>query len=221
MDLQFEQQPRTIIFDFDGVVLDSARLKTMAFAQCYEGEDRAKIAEVIRYQEQHGGIGRQQKFEYFEEHVFGREAEQKRIAELCERFGNIIDNAMMEAPFIPGARELLEDLLDHIPLHVVSGMPDHDLKLVLARRGLQRFFVSAAGSPKKKLSEFQRILQSERCAPSEALAVGDSRTEFDAAVTLGIPFLAVVADNAPDFFPASTPRCRDLTTFRTLMPLSW
>ncbi|OWV87642.1 hypothetical protein ATY78_03850 [Rhizobium sp. R635] len=215
----FARQPKTIIFDFDGVILDSARPKTMAFAQCYAGEDESKIAEVIRYQERHGGIGRQQKFEYFEEHVFGRRVDASRIADLCDRFASIVDKAMMDAPFVPGAEELLQRLNGCIPLHLVSGMPDGDLKLVLMRRGLVHYFSSVAGSPKKKITEFCRILKSEQCDPKDALAVGDSRTEFDAAVELGIPFLAVVAQNAPDFFPADAVRCRDLTGFDALVAL--
>ncbi|ASW09882.1 HAD family hydrolase [Rhizobium sp. 11515TR] len=215
----FERSPKVIIFDFDGVVLDSAQAKTMAFAQCYHGEDKEKIAEVIRYQERHGGIGRQQKFEYFEEHVFGRTVDPKKIMQLCDQFASIVDKAMVEAPFVPGAAQLLERLLGRIPLHVVSGMPDADLKAVLRRRGLEHYFASAAGSPKTKLAEFRRILRSEECDPKDALAVGDSRTEFDASLELGIPFLAVVAQGAPDFFPSDVTRCQDLTEFDTLVAL--
>ncbi|SCB58597.1 Phosphoglycolate phosphatase, HAD superfamily [Rhizobium aethiopicum] len=214
-----DRQPAAIIFDFDGVILDSARAKTLAFASCYEGEDERKIKCVIDYQERNGGIGRRQKFEYFEQHVFGRSVDPKRIDDLCERFASIIDNAMIEAPFVKGAEELLERLNGRVPLHLVSGMPDLDLKRVLEHRSLVRCFASVAGSPKTKIDEFRRILEGEGCAPAEVLAVGDSRTEFDAAVELGIPFLAVVAPDAPDFFPPGTVRCRDLTEFRSLVPL--
>nr|WP_184467955.1 HAD family hydrolase [Rhizobium esperanzae] len=215
-----ERRPTAIIFDFDGVILDSARVKTMAFASCYDGEDQRKIKEVIDYQERHGGIGRRQKFEYFEEHVFGRTVDPKRIDALCDHFASIIDKAMIEAPFVRGAEELLARLDGRVPLHLVSGMPDADLKLVLQRRGLERYFASVAGSPKTKIDEFRRILEIEGVPPAKMLAVGDSRTEFDAAIELGIPFLALVAPGAPDFFPPGTVRCRDLTEFDKLVPMA-
>ncbi|MDF0661640.1 MULTISPECIES: HAD hydrolase-like protein [unclassified Rhizobium] len=220
MRKRIDRRPEAIIFDFDGVILDSARVKTMAFASCYEGEDECDIKCVIDYQERHGGIGRRQKFEYFEEHVFGRSVDARRIDDLCDRFASIIDNAMIEAPFVKGAKELLEHLHGRVSLHLVSGMPELDLKLVLEHRGLAQYFASVAGSPKTKIDEFCRILESEGCTSAEVLAVGDSRTEFEAAVKLGIPFVAVVAPDAPDFFPPETVRCRDLTEFVTLVPLA-
>ncbi|MBB3396201.1 HAD family hydrolase [Rhizobium sp. BK060] len=210
LTIDFKKLPEAIIFDFDGVILDTARSKTDAFALCYQGESEEKIRQVIDYQERHGGIGRKQKFEYFEAHVFGRRVDAHRIELLCERFGAIVEQGMRDAPFVEGARELLAVLRGRLPLHIVSGMPEIDLLTVLEDRDLSQFFVSAAGSPKTKIDEFRRIMEQGHNAPHSILAIGDSRTEFDAAVELGIPFLAIVADDAPDFFPQDVVRYRNI-----------
>lgn len=209
---------KAIIFDFDGVILDSARLKTQAFAQCYAGEGEAALAAVVAYQERHGGIGRREKFQYFERAIFGRPADPASIEALCRRFAALVDAALLEAPFIPGAERALTGLYGRMPLHLVSGMPEVELKAVLARRALDGLFASVAGSPKQKHGAFQRILAAGGHAPAEVLAVGDSRTEFEAALDLGIPFLAIVAEGAPDFFPPDVPRRPDLADFLTLVP---
>ncbi|MBS7536120.1 HAD family hydrolase [Ancylobacter sonchi] len=206
-------RPQAIIFDFDGVILDSARLKTQAFADCYAGEAEETIAEVVAYQDRHGGVGRREKFAHYERELFGRPGDPAALDALCRRFAELIDTAMMEAPFIPGAVQVLAALHGCLPLHLVSGMPETELRVLLARRGLDGFFASVAGTPRLKLPEFRRILADENLAPGEVLAVGDARTEFDAAMELGIPFLAIVAEGAPDFFPADVPRHRDLSGF--------
>jgi phosphoglycolate phosphatase-like HAD superfamily hydrolase len=209
--------PATIIFDFDGVILDSARLKTQAFAQCYAGEDEDRIAAVVAYQERHGGVGRRDKFEYFERRVFGRPGDPASVDGLCRRYAGVIEQAMLEAPFIAGAQQALLSLQGRMPLHLVSGMPETELRELLARRALDPLFVSVAGSPRPKKTEFERILEGGPHSPAEVLAVGDSRTEFDAAQELGIPFLAIVADGAPDFFPPEVPRLPDLSDFLSLV----
>ncbi|MCB4770124.1 HAD hydrolase-like protein [Ancylobacter sp. Lp-2] len=206
-------RPQAIIFDFDGVILDSARLKTQAFADCYAGEAEEKLAEVVAYQDRHGGIGRRDKFAHYERELFGRPGDPPALDALCRRFAELIDTAMMEAPFIPGAEQVLAVLHGRLPLHLVSGMPEIALRALLVRRGLDGFFTSVAGTPRFKLPEFRRILADENLAAGEVLAVGDARTEFDAAVELGIPFLAIVAEGAPDYFPADVPRHRDLSGF--------
>jgi len=39
---------QAIIFDFDGVILDSAGVKLDAYATIYAGEDPARVAELMR-----------------------------------------------------------------------------------------------------------------------------------------------------------------------------
>ncbi|MBB3770159.1 HAD superfamily hydrolase (TIGR01509 family) [Angulomicrobium tetraedrale] len=217
MDSNPSPHVKALILDFDGVILDSAGVKTQAFAHCYVGEGAGKIAAVVDYQQRHGGIGRREKFVHFERSLFGRPADPDSLDALCKRFAAFIETAMLEVPFIPGARETLRALHGRVPLHLVSGMPEDELIAVLAQRGLTPFFVSVAGAPKHKQEEFRRILDVEGLAPEEALAVGDSTTEFEAARHLGIPFVAIVAEGAPDFFPPDVPRLADLSGFPALV----
>ena len=58
MPLPLPQPPAAILFDFDGVIVDSARLKTEAYAKIYAGEDAAKVSKAMRHQQMHGGITR-------------------------------------------------------------------------------------------------------------------------------------------------------------------
>ncbi len=204
---------KTVIFDFDGVILDSARLKTAAFAEVYCAEHPDRISKVVSYQEEHGGIGRQQKFEYFEREVFGRPGDSETVDRLCQRFARIIDEAMLDCAFIPGAPEVLARLENVVPMHVVSGMPDKDLHQVIDRRGLSRYFRTISGSPKSKYTEFLQIMEMEGSEASECLAVGDSLTEFHAARRIGMPFLAIVATDVIDRFPDDVRKSTDLRDF--------
>ncbi|MFF0952799.1 HAD family hydrolase [Rhizobium leguminosarum] len=204
---------KTVIFDFDGVILDSARLKIAAFAEVYSAEHPDLISKVVSYQEEHGGIGRRQKFEYFEREVFGRPGDGETLDQLCQQFAEIIDERMLECAFIPGAVDVLARLENVVPMHVVSGMPEDDLRLVIERRGLSRYFRTISGSPKSKHAEFLNVMDMEGVKASECLAVGDSLTEFHAACKIGIPFLAIVARDVTDLFPNDVAKSIDLSDF--------
>ena len=49
--------PKVIIFDFDGVILDSAGLKLRAYPQVYANEDADKVSAIDEYSTLHGPTG--------------------------------------------------------------------------------------------------------------------------------------------------------------------
>ncbi|WP_245516292.1 HAD family hydrolase [Ancylobacter aquaticus] len=136
-----------------------------------------------------------------------------------EALGDAKSSSIFERSLVglPADPETLRALHGRVPLHLVSGMPEDELTAVLAQRGLTPFFASVAGAPKHKREVFRRILDVGGLAAEEALALGDSTTEFEAARDLGIPFFAIVAEGTPDFFPPDVPRLDDLSGFPALV----
>lgn len=199
------ERPDAMLLDFDGVILVSANIKTRAFAEVYKDEDPAKIEQVLSYQRAHGGVSRREKFIHYETVLFHRPATEARIQALCDAFERIALDRVLAAPFLPGALEFLETASRASRLHVVSGTPQDELAAIIAARGLARFFRSVVGAPTRKAPAFAQILRADAVAPARALAVGDSTTEFDAARSLGIPFLGVLDEDRVSAFPGDVP----------------
>lgn len=197
---------RSIIYDFDGVILDTVTAKVDAFAHVYRDEDPAKIAAIRAYAEANGGMSRYEKFRYFEGSVFHRPISEARLAELCTQYRAAVEAAVASARFIDGALEGITRLHGIAAQHVVSAAPEEELRSALAERGICNRFKSIGGAPKSKLSEFRRILGEDAVEAEEVLAIGDSLMEYHAAVDLGIPFLAIVAPGVPDRFPDGVQR---------------
>ncbi|MCW5692623.1 MAG: HAD family hydrolase [Pseudolabrys sp.] len=197
--------PKVIIFDFDGVILDSAGLKLSAYPKVYANEDAAKVEAVVRHAEYHGGITRRVKFEHYEREIFGRKADAASVDALCQRYFDIVYAEVLRCPFIDGAYDLLEHAAGKVRMHVISGTPDSELNQVVRERGLARYFVTVRGAPATKRERFGEIVAEEGCRPDEALAIGDSMTEFEAARDGGIPFLGIVPPGLDNPFPAATP----------------
>jgi phosphoglycolate phosphatase len=197
---------RTIILDFDGVILDSVALKTELFVRCYEKQaSNEQKAAISDYQSRNGGIGRRDKFEYFERVVFEREPTPESVARLSQLYSEMLEGQIRACSLLPGAIEFLDRRVsEDISLYLVSGTLHSDLSRILIERDLTKYFKQIIGSPTRKSDAFHNIIELAGNDPESTLAIGDSITELEAATAVGIGFIGIVAPNDPNFFPANT-----------------
>jgi phosphoglycolate phosphatase-like HAD superfamily hydrolase len=212
--------PDVIIFDFDGVIIESADIKLRAYTDIYADEDPAKLKELTLHATLHGGVTRRDKFIAYERNLFGRAGDMQTIDMLCRRYSDLVYAAVIACPFIEGAIELLNTTLGKVPMHVVSGTPETELIKVVEERKLSRYFKTIRGAPAKKPEAFAQIIRDERCRPVAAVAVGDSMTEYLAAKDLHIPFLGIAPKNAKNPFPEGVFVLPSLVTADQLLGLS-
>ncbi|RQR51579.1 HAD family hydrolase [Burkholderia sp. Bp9140] len=193
---------RAIAFDFDGVILDSVQLKADLFVECYEGMlDAHQKNAILAYQALHGGIGRVEKFGYFERAVFGREPDRTTVATLADRYSRLLMTRIASCAELPGARAFLERMRQRLSLHLVSGTSHPDLVAITAQRRLDHYFESIVGAPTTKVEAFGAIVKSGPWLPDQVLAIGDSTTELEAAEQLEMPFIGIVAPGESNPFP--------------------
>jgi beta-phosphoglucomutase-like phosphatase (HAD superfamily) len=133
--------------------------------------------------------------------VAGRAAEYQRF----------VEDAVASCPMVAGAEAFLREHAGTYRMHLVSGTPDGELRRIVEARGLAGCFASIAGSPPGKKDSFARILARDAIGADEAVAIGDSRTEHDAADALGIAFIGVVALGQDNPFPQHVPVLPDLS----------
>ncbi len=183
--------PDPIVLDFDGVVLDSVDVKTKSFAALFEGEGPEVVAKVVAHHLANGGLSRFEKFRWIYREVLKRpltEADEKRLG---DEFNRLVEDRVLKAAFIPGAREFLEDHFKKRALYVASGTPEEELRRIVERRGLARFFRGVFGSPKTKDVILREIALKEGVAAARLTMVGDAKNDLDAANKVGCRFVGV------------------------------
>jgi len=67
------------IFDCDGVLLDSNRVKTEAFHSAVLDYGCEYADRLVAYHVEHGGISRFKKFEYFFDNILGKAPEKEEM----------------------------------------------------------------------------------------------------------------------------------------------
>lgn len=200
---------RAAVFDFDGVVLESTDIKTRAFAQLFDGDERA-----VGYHLEHAGVSRYAKFRHIHEEILGIPYTDEDEQRLGVRFSELVLDEVMRCPFVPGARELLERRHREARLFVASGTPEEELREIVRARELDEFFAAVYGTPATKAEIVERIVAAERVERSEVLFVGDAMTDLLGARAAGVPFVGRVAAGEPDPFARE-----QVTTVPTMVEL--
>jgi HAD superfamily hydrolase (TIGR01549 family) len=202
-----------VVFDFDGVLLDSVDIKTRAFASLYSGYGPSVVEQVVTYHMANGGISRFEKFRYFHNKLLGIPISKEEECKLADKFNELVEKAVITAPWIKGAEEFLKDHHDLIPLFVASGTPEEELVRILNKRGMSHYFKGAFGSPKKKGEILRNIINSFGFSPKRVLMVGDSTTDLEGAVEAGVCFLGI-SNGSEHAFPPDVFTLPDLTGLR-------
>lgn len=181
---------KTIVFDCDGVILNSNKIKTQAFydvAKVY-GQDAANM--LVDYHVKNGGISRYKKFEYLLTHIVNKSLEQAELNILLNNFASEVKKALMKCDMAKGLRELR---INTEPANwlIVSGGDQNELREVFAARGIVKYFDGGIfGSPDTKEIIINRELQSNNIE-HPALFIGDSKYDYTAAQQGGLDFVFV------------------------------
>ena len=195
-----------IVFDCDGVILESVDAKTKAFGQVAEPLG-AEARDRLRYHTLHGGVSRREKFAWLYREVFHREITPEEMEDCCARFVSYALDNVLNAPLVPGVMDVLERWHGRVPMYVCSGTPQEELQSVLEQRGLARYFTGICGTPPAKAELLKGIVRKERIDPADAVMVGDATTDSDAAEAAETLFYG----RGPFFENTAYPHGSDLT----------
>ena len=94
---------RAVVFDFDGVILESADLKTEAFVEMFMVHG-TKIAEQVRtHHLANLGISRYKKFEWIYATLLQKPLSEQTSQALGQQFSDLALAKILAAPMVPGA----------------------------------------------------------------------------------------------------------------------
>lgn len=186
---------KAIIFDFDGVLVESVDVKTRAFAKMFEEEGAEVVREVTDYHLKYGGVSRVRKFKYYYEEILKRSLSDDKLRELCDTFSRLVVGEVINSPYVKGAKEFLDIVHCKIDLYVASGTPEEELIEVVRCRGMDMYFKGIFGSPAQKGDIARMILLQYGYNSDEVVFIGDSITDLKGAQDSGVRFIGRVADS--------------------------
>ena len=142
---------KTILWDFDGVILDSMKIKGDGFIELFKEYDKSYLLELKKYHFNNGGVSRFEKIKYFYNEILKKTINKKKISQLADKFGDIIEIKLSDK------NNLIIETIDFIKVnykkynfHIVSGSEHNELNKLCDTFELTQYFKSIDGSPIKK-----------------------------------------------------------------------
>ncbi len=186
---------KTVVFDFDGVIVDSNRLKDEALFRLFEGNAKVPadiIADVLAR-----NVGT--RFDILRDIFVRAGVAEEKILELVDEGAGRLDvlaqDAIAKRGLAPGTAETLGGMAGKFCLYINSATPEPALHATVAALGIGHYFKGVHGMPpaRNKEENLQAILGREGIDPAEAVVIGDGIGDLRSARAVGTYFIAVAS----------------------------
>lgn len=177
-----------LFWDFDGVIKDSVEVKAAAFEQLFRPFGSGVAARVRKHHEDNGGLSRYEKLPLYLSWA-GHSATADDVARYSARFSDLVRQAVIDCAWVPGAREYLHANHARQQSILITATPQAEIENILQALAIAGWFREIHGAPTPKADAVAAVLKRRRCPARDALLIGDSETDWAAAMRNGVQFL--------------------------------
>ncbi|WP_221351680.1 HAD family hydrolase [Streptomyces beigongshangae] len=195
---------RLVVFDLDGVLVDSNELKVECLEEALAEFGPELVDPCLHEFRRTFGRSRREHFLAFHrDHLGGERATGMDFETFYQlhagAYAELLAERYPKAPLCPGADRLVRGLAARgLPLYVATGTLTAEAERVLEGHGLAGEFRAVLGGEEPKARRLSTALAVVGAAPGEAVLLGDSRQDLLAARAVGMDFVLVTGHG---FFP--------------------
>jgi HAD superfamily hydrolase (TIGR01549 family) len=194
---------QAIFFDFDGVICESIDVKTEAFIEIYKPYGEEVVKKVVKHHIEHGGISRYIKIKYYHKEYLKKPINDEELEQVAQRFSDLVLEKVIASDLVKGTKEFLEKYYQKKDMYIISGTPEKELKLIVKKKNLGKYFKGVYGSPDTKPSHIDRIISENNYSREKVLYIGDSLSDYNNASQTKVAFLGI-SSGKTSFFPHHT-----------------
>ena len=187
----------SIIWDCDGVILNSNKIKTDAFRCVTLPFGEMASSALVDFHIKNGGLSRYAKFEHFVDSILPTHAPDVTVGEkptfllnLLSEFAHQVKAGLSKCEIAPCLQELRQSMANS-RWFIVSGGDQMELREVFNQRGIAHYFNGGIyGSPKDKHCIVRDLLKSKQIQ-RPGLFLGDSRLDHEVARAFEFDFIFI------------------------------
>jgi len=193
---------KNIIWDFDGVILDSMPVREYGFRKIFEAYGDSFVEKLLAYHNQNGGLSRYVKIRYFFEELLGTTISEDEVQVLANQFSLLMKKELTNKKYlIQESVAFIQKNYQNYHFHIASGSDEKELQYLCKELEIATYFLSINGSPIHKNDLVKTIIQNNGYTLKETILIGDSYNDYEAAKINGIDFYGY---NNKDLQPFST-----------------
>jgi len=178
-----------IIWDFDGVILDSNKVRDHGFERVLKDYPISQIQDLLTFHRKNGGLSRCVKFRYFFEEIRKETITENEIFQLSAKFSEIMRILLVNKNLlIADTVRFIDKYKMKYKMHIASGSDEKELRYLCEKLDISSYFISIHGSPLSKITLVNNILQTNNYSKEETCLIGDSKNDLEAATSNEIAF---------------------------------
>ena len=178
-----------ILFDFDGVLLNSNEVRDLGFEKVLIDFPKNQVDKLLEFHKANGGLSRYVKFRYFFNEIKGEPISDNRLSELTDQFSTIMRKMLVDSTLlIEETIGFVQKEYGNTDMHIVSGSDQDELRFLCNSLKISQYFKSINGSPTPKIELVKKILEQEDYK-GKCVLIGDSINDYEAANMNGIEFM--------------------------------
>lgn len=186
-----------LLWDFDGVLMDSMPVRDEGFKHVLAQYPKEQVDQLMAYHRVNGGLSRYVKFRYFFEVIRKESITEEQVLAMAAEFSTVMKRLLLnEQLLIQDSLDFVRRKYRDVPMHIVSGSDGAELNMICRSLKLDHYFVSIHGSPTPKTQLVAEVLAKHQYAPGNAVLIGDSINDYQAATANGVDFIGY---NNPEF----------------------
>lgn len=178
-----------LIFDFDGVILDSIPTRERGFVKIFNEFPDSKVEELLQYHRLNGGLSRFHKIKYFYKNIVKKTVTEEVLNKHADDFSKLSKDELINPKYIiHDSMNLIKKIYTKRFLHIASGSEDKELNYLCKKQCISHYFKSINGSPTPKTELVNDIIVQNNYDRSTVALVGDSVNDYEASFKNGIDF---------------------------------
>ncbi len=182
---------KTLIFDCDGVILNSNKVKSASFYKLALPYGKKIAEQFLTYHKKNGGISRYKKLDFLIKEL-GLENKKGNLLkeELLIKYAKLTNKAL-ESCEIPARLEELRLKTPHADWLVVSGGDNKQVNSILKFKNISSFFNRGIfGSPESKYQIITSLINKNHIK-YPILYLGDSKLDYEVARYFNMDFIFI------------------------------
>ena len=179
---------KVIFWDFDGVIKDSVGVKSDAFESLFLPFGESVSKKVRQHHEEYGGMSRFDKIPIYLAWA-GQASTQRIVAQYADKFSQLVKQKVIDSVWVDGIKEYLQEYYHKQRFFLVTATPQLEIEYILDQLKIKLYFQKVIGSPINKIKAVESLLQEYDIDPIQAIMVGDSISDYDAAESNHVAFV--------------------------------
>lgn len=174
-----------VIFDFDGVIINSHLTKTLAFYDVFKVYGKNIALKAKKFHLNNIGKSRYFKFKHIFKNILRLKLTKKKIKILDEKFDFFLQKKIKKMSPSPRLINFFKKKNQIWNLYISTGTPRAKMIKILKKKKLFKYFKKVYGSPSSKIHHIKKIIKNNE----KSIFIGDSFEDYSVAKKAKIQFI--------------------------------